>query len=121
MKLHLEQVKTNDILHGRYSDFVDSGFVKTCDEFVIGCHSHRCLTGRPNNFGPLSLDSFILVSIHSKQRSKGRCDHHHNIHSNFTNLHLFCKEKSIHCSCFENGLETCSYCHDNQQPRRTHS
>ena len=25
--------------YGKYSDFVDSGFVKTCDELVIGCSS----------------------------------------------------------------------------------
>ena len=35
MKIHLEQIKTNDKFHGKDSGFVDSGFVKTCDELVI--------------------------------------------------------------------------------------
>ena len=34
MKIHLEQIKTNNKFHGKYADFVDSGFVKTCDELV---------------------------------------------------------------------------------------
>ena len=33
MKIHLEQ---NDKFHYKKSGFVDSGFVKTCDELVIG-------------------------------------------------------------------------------------
>ena len=33
MKIQLEQIKTN---MEKKSDFVDSGFVKTCDELVIG-------------------------------------------------------------------------------------
>ena len=36
MKMHSEQIKANNIFHGKKSDFVDSGFVKTCDELVIG-------------------------------------------------------------------------------------
>ena len=36
MKFHLEQIKANDKFDGKISGFVDSGFVKTCDEFVIG-------------------------------------------------------------------------------------
>ena len=37
MKIHLEQTKENDKFHGKKkSGFVDSGFVKTCDELVIG-------------------------------------------------------------------------------------
>ena len=36
MKFHLEQIKANDKFHGICLDFVDSGFVKTCDELVIG-------------------------------------------------------------------------------------
>ena len=36
MKIHLEQIKTNDKFYGKYSGFVDSEFVKTCDELVIG-------------------------------------------------------------------------------------
>ena len=37
MAIHLEQVKENEEIHwGKKSDFVDSGFVKTCDELVIG-------------------------------------------------------------------------------------
>ena len=36
MKLHLEQIKANYKFHGKNSGFVDSGFVKTCDELVIG-------------------------------------------------------------------------------------
>ena len=38
MKIHLEQIKTNSKFHGgKKSCFVDSGFVKTCDELVIEC------------------------------------------------------------------------------------
>ena len=36
MKFHLEQIKANDKFPGICLDFVDSGFVKTCDELVIG-------------------------------------------------------------------------------------
>ena len=37
MKIHLEQIKANKKNHGeKKSGFVDSGFVKTCDELVIG-------------------------------------------------------------------------------------
>ena len=36
MEIQLEQIKTNDKFHGENSGFVDSGFVKTCDELVIG-------------------------------------------------------------------------------------
>ena len=42
MKIHLELLKANDKFHGKNnSGFVDSGFVKTCDELVIG-HRGRC-------------------------------------------------------------------------------
>ena len=36
MKIHLKQTKENDKIKWRKSGFVDSGFVKTCDEIVIG-------------------------------------------------------------------------------------
>ena len=36
MKIHLEQSKANDKCNGKSSCFVDSGFVITCDELVIG-------------------------------------------------------------------------------------
>ena len=36
MKIHLQQIKANNKFHGKSSAFVDSGFVKTCDELVIG-------------------------------------------------------------------------------------
>ena len=36
MKIKLEKIKTNNKFHWENSGFVDSGFVKTCDEFVIG-------------------------------------------------------------------------------------
>ena len=36
MKIHLQQIKANDKFHGKSSGFVDSEFVKTCDELVIG-------------------------------------------------------------------------------------
>ena len=29
-------MKTNEKIHGKNSGFIDSGFVKTCDELVIG-------------------------------------------------------------------------------------
>ena len=35
MKNHWEQIKTNDKFHGKNSGFIDSGFVKTCNELVI--------------------------------------------------------------------------------------
>ena len=35
-KILLEQMKTNKMIYLKKSDFVDSGFVKTCDELVIG-------------------------------------------------------------------------------------
>ena len=34
MKIHVKQIKTNDKFRGK--NFVDSGFVITCDELVIG-------------------------------------------------------------------------------------
>ena len=37
MKIPLKQIKANNKFHGeKKSGFVDSGFVKTCDELVIG-------------------------------------------------------------------------------------
>ena len=36
MKIHLEQIKTNNKFHEEKSGFVYSGFVKTCDELVKG-------------------------------------------------------------------------------------
>jgi hypothetical protein len=36
MKINLEQIKANDKFHGKNSGFIDSGFVKKCDELVIG-------------------------------------------------------------------------------------
>ena len=36
MKVHLGQIKANHKFHGKSSGFVDSRFVKTCGELVIG-------------------------------------------------------------------------------------
>ena len=36
MEIYLEQIKANDKFHENNLGFVDSGFVKTCDELVIG-------------------------------------------------------------------------------------
>jgi len=36
MKIHLEQIKTNDKFHEKNPGFVVSGFVKTFVELVIG-------------------------------------------------------------------------------------
>ena len=36
MKIDLEQIKANEKIYGKNSGFVDSGFVKTCDELIIG-------------------------------------------------------------------------------------
>ena len=36
MKINLAQIKANNKFHGKNSGFVDSGFVKTCDELVKG-------------------------------------------------------------------------------------
>ena len=48
MVIHLEQVKANDKIHGeKKSDFVDSGFVKTRDELVIGQHLHPLVPPEP--------------------------------------------------------------------------
>ena len=41
MKIHLEQTKVNHKFHGKKSGFVDSRFVKTCDEPAIGQHYWR--------------------------------------------------------------------------------
>ena len=46
-KINLEQIKANDKFHGKNSGFVDSGFVKTCDELVIG-HANRIAIVRRN-------------------------------------------------------------------------
>ena len=45
MKIHVEQIKTNEKIHRKNLDFVDSGFVKTCNEFVIGCGNRQQLFG----------------------------------------------------------------------------
>ena len=34
--IYFNQIKANNNFHGEKSGFVDSGFVKTCDELVIG-------------------------------------------------------------------------------------
>ena len=36
MEIYLEQMKANVKFHGKKLGFVDSGFVKTCDELVVG-------------------------------------------------------------------------------------
>ena len=36
MRIPLEQIKAKDKFHGKSSGFVDSRFVKTCDELAIG-------------------------------------------------------------------------------------
>ena len=41
MKIHLHQNITNNTFHGKYSGFVDSGFVKNYDELVIGQEEQR--------------------------------------------------------------------------------
>ena len=45
MKIHLEWIKANNKFQGLNSVFVDSGFVQTYDELVIGiCYVlHQCL------------------------------------------------------------------------------
>ena len=35
MKIDLEEIKTNGKFHVKKSGFVNSGFVKTCHEFII--------------------------------------------------------------------------------------
>ena len=42
MKIHLEQINDKN---GGKSGFVDSGFVKTCDELVIGHGSGHVMDG----------------------------------------------------------------------------
>ena len=43
MKFHLEQMKNNDKFDGKNSGFLDSGFVKTCDELVIEPRGQECV------------------------------------------------------------------------------
>ena len=38
----IKQIKRNVKFHGKNTGFVDSGFVKTCDKFVIGFESVLC-------------------------------------------------------------------------------
>ena len=47
MKIHLEQIKAKkrQISWEKKSGFVDSGFVKTCDELVIGWANFSGLGG----------------------------------------------------------------------------
>ena len=37
MKIYFKEIQANNIFHGeKKSEFVDSGFVKTCNELVLG-------------------------------------------------------------------------------------
>ena len=36
MKIHLEYIKNDNKFHGKCSGFIDSEFVKICDELVKG-------------------------------------------------------------------------------------
>ena len=50
MKFHFGQIKANDKFHGISSDFVDSRFVKTCDELVYrSCGSSVRSSGSGSN------------------------------------------------------------------------
>ena len=44
--IYLEHIKTNDKYHRKSSSFVDSGFVKTCNELVIGKENCRRQFGK---------------------------------------------------------------------------
>ena len=49
MKIHLEQIITNEKFHGKKkSEFIDSRFVKTCDELVA---DFVCITGTAREYG----------------------------------------------------------------------
>ena len=59
MKIHSEQIKTKDKFHGeKKSGFVDSGFVKTCDELVIGGDWNRAATS--SVLTPVNLTRWAL-------------------------------------------------------------
>ena len=49
MKIHLEQFWAKDKFYGKKSGFVDSGFVKTCNELVIGYNIGRNITNDNKN------------------------------------------------------------------------
>ena len=54
MKIQLERIKANENFMEKKSGFVDSGFVKTCDELVIGLQSER-MPSRHHQFGKQSF------------------------------------------------------------------
>ena len=64
MKIHLEQIKASDRFHWKSSGFVDSGFVKTCDNLVIGLminsQAHQMSGHMGSPFGKFSH----LVNFH---------------------------------------------------------
>ena len=61
MKIHSEKIKANDKFHEKYSGFVDSEFVKTCDELVIG----------PDlRFGSLSIRKFYWGLMDAFKKSQ---------------------------------------------------
>ena len=63
MKIHLEQIKTNDKPHAweKKSCFVDSGFVKTYDELVTGL-VRRCTNGR-STYGSASHSRINAIIV----------------------------------------------------------
>ena len=66
MKIHLEQIQANDKFHGANSGFIDSGFVKTCDELVIGFREGEAIISR-------SLSAKIIYQVfpvHDKDKLK---------------------------------------------------
>ena len=61
MKIHSEKIKAIDKFHGKYSGFIDSEFVKTCDELVIG----------PDlRFGSLSIRKFYWGLMDAFKKSQ---------------------------------------------------
>jgi deoxyribodipyrimidine photolyase len=61
MKIHSENIKAIEKFHGNYSGFIDSEFVKTCNELVIG----------PDlRFGSLSIRKFYWGLMDSFKKSQ---------------------------------------------------
>ena len=58
MKIRLGQIKSIYKFHGKNSGFVDSGFVKTCDELVIGGDWNRAATS--SVLTPVNLTRWAL-------------------------------------------------------------
>ena len=75
MKIHLEQIKARDKFHGKSSGFVDSGFVKTCDDLVLGntknSQVHQMSGHMASPFGKYSLMVIVHIPEYVMKRMYG--------------------------------------------------